>query len=274
MKNNARLRRLIIKGSLFCFVVLILNTFSVYSEHNNKINEDTLIAKQNNKEDSQVQIIMPLSFNTPMGIPLNVGMYSIKGAVLPTRIGSNTNAQYNFQVETGLSKTVGLVLGGKALFYDPTIEESVQFPVINTMVQFLDLKSENGKCGFSPFIEFEFPWWKEHSRRVYALIGFAVTLSNLNLSYNQVIHYNPVKNLTEGDASLIVKLSKRIFFVTEIEGINQKGAGPAINILGGLKVKIVKNFLLGFAYQMPLTNNRDYNYQYTFQPDVIINGNY
>ena len=44
---------------------------------------------------------------------------------------------------------------------------------------------------------------------------------------------------------------------------------PAIiNVLAGVKVKVYKNFILGFGYQHPVTNNKDFSSQYIFQPDM------
>jgi len=196
-----------------------------------------------------------------MGIPLNVGTYGLRVAALPTNNNGKTNTEFDFQFETGLSKTVGLFIGGEGLFKDPTLE---------TMVQFLVLKSKDGMSGLSPIIEFEFPLGKEATRRVYTLVGFASTISNSHLAINQVLHYSPLEDLEEGSISGVIKVSERIFLVTEIGGVIQKGEHPIFNLLGGVKVKLNKNFFLGFAYQLPLTSNRDYSSRYVFQPNMML----
>lgn len=123
--------------------------------------------------------------------------------------------------------------------------------------------------GISPIIEFEFPLGKEATRKVYTLVGFATTFSNSHVAFNQVLHYSPIENLEEGSAALVFKISKKIFLVSEFSGVTQKGESPIFNILGGVKVKLSKNILLGFGYQLPLTKNRDYASRYIFQPNIM-----
>ena len=111
---------------------------------------------------------------------------------------------------------------------------------------------------------------KEAKRSVCTLVGFASTFSNSHLAFNQVPHYSPLEDLAEGNVSLVVKVSKRIFLVFELSGVIEKGARPIFNLLVGLKVRIDKNFLLGFGYQLPLTNNTDYSSRYVFQSNIML----
>jgi len=37
---------------------------------------------------------------------------------------------------------------------------------------------------------------------------------------------------------------------------------------GGLKVRVNKNLMLGFAVQVPVTNRKDFSSQLVFQPDI------
>lgn len=260
MKNIRLIRRFLIFSmfSSFFFGVCI---FYAYGQDMPKMNKETSTNKSKDIKDTQNQEMLPMAIFTHMGMPLNVGSYSLRLAALPTQNERKTTTQFNFQFETGLSKTVGLFLGGDGLFDDPTLE---------AMVQFLVLKSKNGLSGFSPIIEFEFPLGKEAKRSVYTLVGFATTLSNSHLAFNQVLHYSPLEDLEEGSASLVIKVSERIFLVTEISGVVQIGSRPIFNLLGGVKVKLNKNFLIGFAYQIPLTDNRDYSSRYVFQPNIML----
>jgi hypothetical protein len=205
-------------------------------------------------------MMLPMAFFTHMGMPLNVGTYSLRAAALPTRSEDATHTEFNFQFETGLSKTIGLFLGGEGLFEDATLE---------AMVNFLAWKSQDGMSGFSPLIEFEFPLGKGAKRDVYTLIGFASTFSNTHVAFHQVLHYSPLEDLAEGSAALVIKASKRIFLVPEISGVFEKGTRPISNLLLGVKVKLNNNFLLGFAYQLPLTVNRDYDSQFVLQPHFL-----
>lgn len=206
------------------------------------------------------QMMLPMPFFTHMGIPYNVGTFGLRAAALSTRIDEKTNTEFNFQFETGLSKTVGLFIGGEGLFDDATLE---------AMFQFLVWKSKNGMNGISPIIEFEFPLDKNATRRVNTLVGFASTFSNSHLAVNQVLHYSPLEYLAEGSTSLLVKISKRIFLVSEISGVIEKEENAIFNLLAGLKFQLTPKFFLGLAYQLPLTTNRNYLHQYVFQPNMI-----
>ena len=62
-----------------------------------------------------------------MGIPYNVGTFGLRVASLNTNIDEKSKASGNFQFETGLSKTVGLFIGGERLFDEATLEAMFQF---------------------------------------------------------------------------------------------------------------------------------------------------
>ncbi len=262
MKEYISSNRKFTQFSLFLFIIFGVNIVSAYSQQMPKMDMgvDTLPIQHKVKMDMKNPMMLPMAFFTHMGMPLNVGTYGLRIAALSTKNEGKSNTEFNFQFETGLSKTVGLFLGGQGLFNDATLE---------AMFQFLVLKSKNGMNGFSPIIEFEFPLGKEAKRKVYTLVGFATTLSNSQIAFNQVLHYSPLEDLAEGSASLVFKASKRVFIVTEISGVTEKNARPISNLLLGVKVKINNSFFLGLAYQLPLTTNRDYVSQYVFQPNVM-----
>jgi hypothetical protein len=248
----------------FTFCLFGPGIISTFGQQKPKMNMDTSAVKQEGMKDIKEmhdQMTLPMAFFTHMGIPLNVGTYSLRAAVLLSQNPGKTNTQFDFQFETGLSKTVGLFIGGEGLFNKPTLE---------AMVQFLVLKSKNGMNGFSPIIEFEFPLGKEPTRSVYTLVGYAATFSNSRLAVNHVLHYSPAEELAEGSVSMVVKVWKPIYFVTEISGVTRKDTRPVFNVLGGVKVSLNKNFSLGFAFQLPLTNNRNYSSQYIFQPNIML----
>ena len=123
--------------------------------------------------------------------------------------------------------------------------------------------------GISPIIEFEFPLAKNATRKVYTLVGFASTFSNAQLAVNQVLHYSPLEDLAEGSISLLAKVSKRIFLVSEISGVVEKNENPIFNLLAGVKFQISQKFFLGIAYQLPPTANRNYSSQYILQPNMV-----
>ncbi|WP_395050319.1 hypothetical protein [Flavobacterium sp.] len=250
----------VLKIFLSASIFLSISVFSVFGQQMTKMKMDTPSANNGDMKVMQDQTMLPMPFFTHMGIPYSVGTYSLRVAALPTINDGKTNTEFNFQFETGLSKTVGLFIGGEGLFDSTTLE---------AMFQFLVWKSKNGRNGISPIIEFEFPLGKDATRSVYTLVGFASTFSTSNVAFNQVLHYSPLEDLAEGSASVLVKVSKRIFLVSEISGVTEKGAQPIFNLLAGVKFQLNKNILLGVAYQQPLTTNRDYDSQFVFQPNLF-----
>ena len=260
MRTNLFSSQKFLKFLLSGFLVLYINLFSAFGQQMPNMKMDTATVKKEGMKDGQHQMMLPMPFFTHMGIPYAVGTYGLRLAVLPTVNEGKVNTEFNFQFETGLSKTVGLFIGGEGLFDDPTLE---------AMFQFLVWKSKNGMNGFSPIIEFEFPLGKEATRSVYTLVGFASTFSNSHVAFNQVLHYSPLEDLAEGSASILVKVSKRIFLVSEISGVVQKDELPIFNLLSVVKFQLNKIFLLGFAYQLPLTTNQDYSSRYVFQPNIV-----
>jgi hypothetical protein len=264
MKSFAIIYRLSSKSHkkliCFLFVVFSFGWASTYAQSMPGMKMDTSANKHKGAMNMQNQQMLPMAFFTHMGIPLNVGTYGLRLAMLQTQYEGKSKTQFNFQFETGLSKTVGLFIGGEKLFDDPNLE---------TMFQFLVIKSKNGMSGLSPIIEFEFPLGKEATRHVYTQVGFASTLSNSHVAFNQVLHYSPLEDLAEGSVSAVIKVSKRIFIVSEISGVVEKNTRPVFNLLGGIKVKFNDNFFLGIGYQAPLTENREYSSQYVFQPNIM-----
>lgn len=264
IKNRSSIRRSV-KFTLSSIIIFLVSVFAAYCQQTPKMNMDTSVTNEKGMKDKkgmkdmQNQMMLPMPFFTHMAMPLKVGSFNLRAALLPTQIDGKTTTEFNAQFTTGLSKTVGLFLGGSGAFDGPTLE---------AMVQFLVWKSKNGMNAFSPIIEFEFPLAKDAERKVYTLVGFATTISNSKIAFNQVLHYSPLEDLAEGSVSLVAKVSNRIFIVTEISGITQKGEGPIFNLLGGVKIKLNKNFMLGIGYQHPLTSNREFSSQYIIQPDI------
>lgn len=258
MKLYPKLFRCFINFLLFPFIVVFFS-ISAYSQQMPGMSKDTTTVKKKEMKNMQDQMMLPMPFFTHMAMPLKVGNFNLRAAVLPTTIDGKTNTEFNVQFTTGLSKTVGLFLGAAGTFDGPTLE---------AMFQFLVWKSKNGMNAFSPIIEFEFPLAKDAKRKVYTLVGFATTISNERIAFNQVLHYSPLEDLAEGSVSAVIKVSDRVFIVAEISGVAQKGEQPIFNLLGGVKIKLNKNIMLGIGYQHPITSNRDFSSQYIFQPDV------
>ena len=197
-------------------------------------------------------------FFTHMGMPEAVNTYNLRLAALATQTDGKTKGDFAFHFETGLSKFVGLHIRNDR-FLDNTHTE--------IMFQFAVIRSIDGMSGFSPIIEFEIPT-KKGASRINSLIGFSTAFVRSSFAFNQVFHYNPREDMLDGSAALVYKVSKKVFFVVEILGDKMPDEQAIINLLGGVKIKLNKNFMLGIGYQQPITRNKEFSSQYIFQPDM------
>jgi len=255
MKINISSIRRYIKFSLSSFILCCVSTFSAYSQEMPKMKTDSANNTKSQMSDDE-EIAHP--FFTHMGMPEAVGTYSLRLAALATRMDGKTNADFAFHFETGLSKFVGLHIRNDR-FLDNTHSE--------IMFQFAVIRSKDGMSGFSPIIEFEIPT-KKGASRINTLVGFSTAVVRSRFAFNQIIHYNPREDMVDGSAALVYKLSKKIFFVVEVFGEKMPDEQAIINLLGGVKIVVNKNFILGIGYQFPVTNNREFSSQYIFQPDM------
>jgi len=256
--------------SLSCLIVLSLSTFSAYSQQMPKMNTDSSSAKNqkmknidkpvgnmdNPMGNMEEEVAHP--FFTHMGIPEAVGMYSLRLSALSTQMDGKSKPDFGIHFETGLSKFVGLHIRNDRVLYNAHTE---------IMFQFAAIRSKNGMNGFSPIIEFEIPTHKGE-KYFNTLVGFSTTLSNSHIAFNQVFHYSPREGMVEGSAALVYKIGKRIFLVAEIQGEKMEGETIALNLVGGVKMKLNKYLIIGLGYQQPISGVRDFSSQYIFQPDL------
>lgn len=207
--------------------------------------------------DEEEEVAHP--FFTHMGVPEGVGVFNLRLAGLATRADGRTKGDFAFHFETGLTKYLGLHIRNDS-FLDRTRSE--------VMFQFAAIRSKNGMSGFSPIIEFEIPTRKGGGSRINTLVGFSTALGNKRAAFNQVVHYNPREDSMDASAAFVVKVGTQFFPVFEVLGEAMRGEKPIINLLGGLKVRVSKNLVLGFAVQAPVTKRRDFSSQLAFQPDI------
>lgn len=206
------------------------------------------------KEEEEV----PHPFFTHEGLPDAVGNFSLRGTALETRANGRTKGDFAFHFETGLTKSIGVHIRN---------DQYRETPRTEIMFQFAAAVSEDGRSGIAPLIEFEIPTRKE-GERVASLIGFTSKLANSRIAFNQVVHYDPRESGVDASASLVAGVTKRIYPVVEVLGMGASGSPTIVNMLTGVKVRVREGFLLGFAFQLPLTDARDFSSQLALQPDI------
>jgi len=261
MKNLNSIRRFI-NFSLSSFFIFGVSTFSLYSQQMSKMNIDSTKVKSQNASDKMGQMSddkdLAHPFFSHMGMPHEPGSYSLRLAALATQTDGKTKGDFAFHFETGLSKFIGLHIRNDRFLQESHTE---------IMFQFAAIKSRDGMSGFSPIIEFEIPT-KKGATRINTRVGFSTAVAGSHLAFNQTINYNPYDDMVEGEASLVFKAGKRVFLIAEILGEKTPHEQALINLVGGVKIKLNENFMLGIGYQQPVTTNRDFSSQFIFQPDM------
>ena len=211
------------------------------------------------KDTGAMDMEVPHGFFTHEGLPDAVGIFSMRTAGLATRVDGKTQGDFAFHLETGLTKAIGLHIRNDRFLNSPMTE---------AMFQFAAITSSDGRSGFAPIIEFEFPTHSGAGNRINTLIGQTLKLANSRVAFNQVVHYNPREDMVDWSASLVAGATPRIFPVLEILGEGGNDALPIVRLLAGFKVRVREGFLLGLAYQLPITKNKEFSSQLVIQPDV------
>ncbi len=208
---------------------------------------------------AQEEMEVPHPFFTHEGLPDPVGSFSLRTAAVATRVDGRTEGDFAFHLETGLTKSIGLHIRNDRFLNNKRTE---------AMLQFVAFTNKSGTSGFAPLIEFEFPTRSGGGSRVNTLVGQTAKLANSRVAINEVLHYNPREDGVEGSASLVAVATPWLFPVVELIGDGGRERMPVVNVVAGLKVRIIEGVLLGFAYRVPVTKTRDFASQFVLQPDV------
>lgn len=195
---------------------------------------------------------IPHPFFTHMGLPEGVGVWSIRAAALSTRADGRQTGDFAFHVETGITNRIGVHIRN---------DQFRRVPRTEAMFQFAAITSKDGMSGFAPIIEFNFATRSGAGSRINTLAGFTSMLANSRVAFNQALHYDPREDAVDGSIALVARAGKRVFPVVELLGAGARGMRPIGNLLAGLKVRVRPGVNLGFAYQIPLTRNRDFSSQ-------------
>lgn len=205
---------------------------------------------------------LPHPFFTHMGMPEGVGVYSLRVGGLASQgvdpaMGVR-RSDFFFHFETGLTERIGLHVRNDQLRSNARTE---------VMFQFLVLQSRDGMAGFAPVIEFEVPTRSGDGSRINTLAGFTAALTRSRVAFNTVLHFNPREDMMDYSAGWVIAAGRRLFPVVEVQGTAGRGMAPGVRLLGGLKVPLTGNILLGLAVQVPLTTRKAFDSQWVFGPD-------
>lgn len=215
--------------------------------------QDAMKPPAGKEEEAEI----PHPFFTHMGLPEGVGVYSLRVLGLAARADGKNDGDFAFHFETGLTSRIGLHVRNDR-FRDSDRTE--------VMLQFTAFVSENGMNGFAPIIEFAFPT-KSGASRINTQVGFTSTLGGARYAFNQALHYDPRGDAADGSLALVLKANRYLFPAVELLGEGGKGQLSVVNALLGLKVRVNEVITLGVAYQVPISNTREFSSQFAFGPD-------
>ena len=206
------------------------------------------------KEEAEV----PHAFFTHMGLPEGVGNFNLRLLGIATRADGQTDGDFAFHLETGLTPNIGFHLRNDRFLNNDKTE---------AMFQYTAFVSKDGMSGFAPIIEFEFPTHSGASR-INTLVGFTTSLGTPRWAFNQVLHYDPREDMVDASAALVVGAGRYVFPVVEILGEGGKGQSSVVSGLVGVKVRLREWLIGGVAIQFPMTTARDFSSRFALGPDL------
>ena len=207
---------------------------------------------------SDVEIAHP--FLTHEGLPDAVGVISTRATGLATRADGSDQGDFGFHFETGLTNKLGLHIRS---------DEFLRSRRSEAMLQYAIFKSADGESGFAPIVELEFPT-RSGGGKARVLVGFTSKLAGKNFAINQVLHYNISEQSVEASAALVLRVTDRFYPVVEVLGEGGRNIPTVVNLLAGVKYRVRGSILVGFAYQRPITSEREISSQLLFQVEFMI----
>ena len=200
------------------------------------------------------------AFFTHEGLPDAVGSYSLRAAGLATRADGETEGDFAFHLETGLTETIGLHIRS---------DQFLEARRSELMFQFIAWKSKDGESGFAPIIEFEIPT-RSGGGELATLVGFTSKLANSQVAFNQALHYDPAEKAVDASVSLVVRATERIYPVVELLGMGGTDMPTIANLLVGVKYRMRGGTLIGVALQRPVTDAREFTSQFVVQLELML----
>jgi len=270
MREEIFMKRFLLSAHvLLCLLALVLFTAPSYCQTNdmmrgmNSSDQTPDTTKGTAREMEQMkmgerEMDVAHPFFTHMGMPEGVGNYTLRLAGIATTGEGETERDFGFHLETGLSESIGLHIRNERVSNNPHTEITFQFAAVS---------SQDRMSGFSPFMEFEIPT-HEGEKTIYTLVGFSTAWATSGFALNQSLEYSPKEEDVEGSASAVVKLSERFFPVVEFIGEAAKGSLPLCTVLGGLKGRITKHVLIGVAYKGPVSSEKEFDSQLLVETDL------
>lgn len=209
--------------------------------------------------DSVEEAETPHPFFSHMGLPEGVGVVNLRTSGLLRRAEGETEGDFAFHLEAGLTRSIGLHIRN---------DRFLDIPQTEAMFQFAAIRSKDGMSGFAPIVEFMVPTRSGGGSRITTLVGFTTTLGLSRATLNQEFHYDPRADAVEGSAAVVLRVAERIFPVFELSGEGGTGAPTVFALLGGVKVRLREGIVLGLAGQLPVTSEKEFSFQLVLQPDV------
>lgn len=199
-------------------------------------------------------------FFTHEGLPDAVGSYSMRLSGLTTRADGQSEGDFAFHVETGLTDKLGLHIRSDQFLTGRRSEAMLQYALFT---------SKDGESGFAPLVELEFPT-RSGGGKARMLVGFTSKIARGGFALNQVAHYSLSEKSVEASASLVLRVSDRVYPVVEVLGEGGVGKPTIVNALAGVKFRLRGSTLIGVAYKRPITSARELSSQIMVQLEFMV----
>jgi hypothetical protein len=227
-----------IKWLIFVVLVIIGTTFTVNGQE----------AEKSGMGDMFVH-----PFLTHMALPDPPGEMSLRVTPFQERYDGVVEQDLGLHLEAGLLRNLGIHIRSDGIKTSPYSE-------VMLMYSFLHDATYNN--GLSVFGQISIPTGPVESNALKYLFGLSGRLTIPKIMVMDAnIHINLADKMAEYESSFIFKASKILYPELELRGEITEEA-TSLYSLFGLKFRVADEIALGLGYQIPITNEREYDSQF------------
>ncbi len=192
-------------------------------------------------------------FLTHMALPDPPGEMSLRVTPFQERFDGIVEQDLGLHLEAGLLRNLGLHIRSDGIKTSPYSE---------VMLMYSFLHDASLSKGMSVFGQVSLPTGPVESNALKYLFGLSGRLTIPKIMVMDAnIHVNLADKMAEYESSFIFKASEMIYPELELRGEITEEA-TSLYSLFGLKFRVADEIALGLGYQIPITNEREYDSQF------------
>jgi hypothetical protein len=191
-------------------------------------------------------------FLVHMALPDEPGDISVRISPFQERLGSVTVRDVGVHIEAGLLPRLGLHVRSDAIQKGDYTE---------LMIMYAPLQNASLSRGVSVFGQISIPTGPVESNKYKTLFGLAAreTIGEF-LVINANVHVNAKENMAELESSFVFRASEKLYPVFETHSEIAKEERHTSGLFG-LKFKVSHHSGLGFGFQFPFTQEKEFDVQ-------------